>query len=146
MRSLSILVGVHYRFGNYATALDLYLKNLDEIAGINAKQIDTNQDKANLFNNLTGVYGALGNYEMAIAMARQTIDMRRELGDSQGLASALLNMGNAYLRQRRFEDVLRYLQRKPSLRSTRELEARTRHGILRRRQHLCRTRAIRRGD
>ncbi len=108
LRSLNFLVGAHYRLGNYAVALELYLKNLNEIASIDAEQKEIKQDKANLFNNLTGVYGALGNYEMAIAMARQTIDMRRELGDSQGLASALLNMGNACLRQRQFEDALRY--------------------------------------
>ena len=101
LRAVNVLIGVHYRLGNYAVALDLYLKHLDEITSLDAKQ-----DKANLFNNLSGIYGALGDYTMAISMLEQTIHIRRETNDHQGLASALLNMGNVYLRQRRFEDAL----------------------------------------
>jgi signal transduction histidine kinase/DNA-binding NarL/FixJ family response regulator len=101
LRAVNFLIGVHYRLGNYAVALDLYLKHLDEITSLDAKQ-----DKANLFNNLSGIYGALGDYTMAISMLEQTIHIRRETNDHQGLASALLNMGNVYLRQRRFEDAL----------------------------------------
>ncbi len=102
LRAVNFLIGVHYRLGNYAVALDLYLKHLDEISTGDAKQ-----DQANLFNNLSGIYGALGDYAMAMSMLEQTIDIRRETNDHQGLATALLNMGNVCLRQRRFEDALR---------------------------------------
>ncbi len=102
LRAVNFLIGVHYHLGNYAVALDLYLKHLDEISTGDAKQ-----DQANLFNNLSGIYGALGDYAMAISMLEQTIDIRRETNDHKGLASALLNMGNACLRQHRFEDALR---------------------------------------
>lgn len=103
VRVIGFLVGIHYRMGNYATALDTYLKHFNEIADIDAKQ-----DKASLFNNLSIVYGALGDYTMAISMLDKTIKIRREMNDAQGLATALLNMGNAYLRQRQFQDALRY--------------------------------------
>lgn len=103
MRAVNFLIGVHYRLGNYAVALDRYLTHHDEISSV-----DTKQDKANLFNNLSGVYGALGDYTTAISMLEQAIRLRREIGDAQGLASALLNMGNAYLRQCQFADALRY--------------------------------------
>ncbi|MFQ3607086.1 MAG: ATP-binding protein [Chloroherpetonaceae bacterium] len=103
VRAVNFLVGAHYRLGNYAVALDLYLKYLDEISSF-----DDKQDKANLFNNLSGIYGALGDYTTAILTLGQVIEIRREIDDKQGLASALLNMGNAYLRQHQFEDALRY--------------------------------------
>ncbi|MDA0867528.1 MAG: tetratricopeptide repeat protein, partial [Cyanobacteria bacterium] len=51
---------------------------------------------AAICNNLGNAYKSLGQYQQAIDLHQQSLEIKREIGDQKGIANSLGNLGNAY--------------------------------------------------
>ena len=80
---------VHYKQGNYAAALEHYRKALAQFEAINAKSIEV----AATLRNIGSAHYSQGNYDLALERYLKSLALDDELGNKDGLAGALSDIG-----------------------------------------------------
>lgn len=98
---LNNIGGVYYYLGSYGKALEYYLLSLTTRETL-YEQTPTDELRKNIaqsFNNIALVYKMQKEYNKAIEYYAQSISIKRELGDSTGMNTSLMNLGVLYLDQ-----------------------------------------------
>ena len=68
------------------------------------------------YNNIGKVYYAKGDYDAALQFYQQSLELREELADRQGLAVTYQNIGEAYLKKSEFQEALVFFEKSLALR------------------------------
>ncbi|MEU7138138.1 tetratricopeptide repeat protein, partial [Nocardia sp. NPDC046473] len=89
--SLNHLGAVHWRAGDYATAIDRF-----EVALGIYRQLGNRLGEANALNNLGNVHDETGEYLEAVDLHQQALTLYQQLGNRLGEANALNNLGNVH--------------------------------------------------
>ena len=86
------------------TALELYLMGLKE-----AKFQKNELFEAVFYNNLSGIYSILGQLDQSIELSLKAAKIYKSLGLKMYYGSALLNIGNKYIKTEQYDLAQKYL-------------------------------------
>ncbi len=113
-QSLNNLGVVYSMQGDYAKALDNFLKSLEIREKLNNKI-----DIAKALNNLGIVYKNEENYQKSLEYYLKSLKIKEDIGDKLGLAKAYNNIGEVYQLQKKYDESLQYHEK--SLKLEKEL-------------------------
>ena len=91
--------------GNYKQAIHYYYQ---AIAGY--KKLNRLNDIANIYNNISSIYGAEGKRELSLQYAIKALKLFETLKEYQGISHSCANIGKIYLDSRNFTKADRYLK------------------------------------
>ncbi len=96
---------VHHKLGNIETALESFIKSFDAAA---KAEYPLGQGSATMA--IASTYNAMGNYSNADDYYAKAITLMRASNDSIALASALLNAGDAFYNNEKYDLALQYFK------------------------------------
>jgi tetratricopeptide (TPR) repeat protein len=100
--SLAILGAAHYYSGNYDEALDKWLATADILKIRESQAADSTERKqlmdqrALTLNNIGVVYKTSGEYEKAIEVYQENLNLYEQIGATLGMARSRINIANIY--------------------------------------------------
>jgi len=103
--------------GYYADKVELYGQLVNQWSEIEDRQ---NWNYRASLISLGNAYYSLGQYERAITLYQQSLDIAKEIGDIQGESASLNNLGNAYDSLGQYERAIAFFEQ--SLAMARQIE------------------------
>lgn len=100
--ALAILGAAHYYSGSYNKALDQWLATVDILEIRESRASDSIQrrslvsQRALMLNNIGVIYKTLGEYDKAIEVYQENLNLQEQIGSLIGMARSRANIANVY--------------------------------------------------
>lgn len=98
---LGEMASVNYLLGDYERALDQYHQAI--------RLAPNPWRRGMMLINIGSIHEYRGEYEQAVAVQREALDLMRQVGDHRTEAVALLSLGESLCEQKKFDEGLAYL-------------------------------------
>ncbi len=96
--------------GNYRILATLYEQLVTTWQAVPAINQSSREKHGIALNRLGNAYYAQGDYNKAINLQQQSLEIRQEIGDLNGIANSLIGLGNAYFSQGDYDKAIDFHQ------------------------------------